>query len=96
MLEHHALALIPACHLTSGSGLMWCYFNLANTGETIKDETGVDVADREEAYTLALSAIAEMVQDGEAQAADWRGWRLVAVDGSGVLLFTISLGSVLT
>ena len=76
--------------------MMRCYFNLANPDEMIADKEGVEVANQEQAYVVALATMAEMVQDGEAQTSDWRGWRLVAVDESGALLFTISPGAVST
>ena len=75
---------------------MRCYFNLANTDEMTADQEGIEVANQEQAYAVALATIAEMVRDGEAQASDWRGWRLIAVDESGALLFTVSLGAVST
>jgi len=75
---------------------MRCYFNLASADETITDEAGVEVDNPQQAYAVALAMIAEMVRDGEAQAADWRGWRLLAVDESDALLFTISLGAFTT
>ena len=57
---------------------------------------GVEVADLDQARTLAREAAAEMIQAGEAQIADWRGWRLEAADASGAVLFTISLDALLS
>ena len=75
---------------------MWCYFNLVEAFQTIVDDEGVEVADVDEARTLALEVIAEMIQQGEAQIADWRGWRLEVTDASGAVLFTISLSALLS
>ena len=75
---------------------MKCFFNLANRHQTIPDDEGVEVADVDEARTLAREAAAEMIQAGEAQIEDWRGWRLEATDASGAVLFTISLEALLS
>ena len=75
---------------------MRCYFNLVSANQTIPDDQGVEVADVDEARTLVLEAAAEMIQAGETQIEDWRGWRLEAADASGAVLFTISLDGVLS
>ena len=75
---------------------MKCYFNLANRHQSIADDIGVEVADVDEVRALALEAAAEMIQAGEAQIADWRGWRLEAADTSGAVVFTISLDALLS
>ena len=75
---------------------MWCYFNLVSAHQTIADDQGVEVADVDEARMLAREAAAEMIQAGEAQIADWRGWQLEAADASGAVLFTISLEALLS
>ena len=72
------------------------YFNLTNGYQTIVDDHGVEVADVDQARSLAREAAAEMIQAGEAQIEDWRGWRLEAADASGAVLFTISLDGVLS
>ena len=53
---------------------MRCYFNLVSSHHTIIDNEGLEVADVEEARTFAREAVAEMVQDGVAEIAHWRGW----------------------
>lgn len=67
---------------------MRCYFNLVHT---IPDEDGVEVIDLDEARALAREAIADMIESGECEMADWRGWQLAVTDASGVLAFTIRL-----
>src|SRR3954452_8220124 len=68
---------------------MRCYFNLVSSHHTITDEEGLEVADVEEARTFAREALAEMVQDGIAEIAHWRGWEMEARDASGTVLFTM-------
>src|SRR5215218_8764828 len=68
---------------------MRCYFNLVSSHRTITDDEGLEVADVEEARTFAREAVAEMVQDGVAEIAHWRGWEMEARDASGTVLFTI-------
>ena len=68
---------------------MRCYFNLVRSHHTITDEEGLEVADVEEARTFAREAVREMVQDGVAEIARWRGWVLEARDASGTVLFTM-------
>ena len=75
---------------------MRCYFNLVNSHQSITDDKGIEVADVDEARSLAREAAAEMIQAGEAQIEDWRGWKMEAVDASGAALFTISLDAVLS
>ena len=67
---------------------MRCYFNLVSSRHTIIDEEGLEVADVKEARTFAREAVVEMVQDGVAEIAHWRGWALEARDASGTVLFT--------
>jgi hypothetical protein len=68
---------------------MRCYFNLVSSHHTITDDEGLEVADVEEARTFAREAVAEMVQDGVAEIAHWRGWQMEARDASGTVLFTM-------
>ena len=68
---------------------MRCYFNLVSSHHTITDEEGLEVADLDEARTFAREAVAEMVQDGVAEIAHWRGWQMEARDASGTVLFTM-------
>ena len=68
-----------------------CYFNLINSHQSIVDPDGVEAADLDQARRLALEVAAEVLEEGEADVADWRGWRLEAVNASGALLFTINL-----
>ena len=68
---------------------MRCYFNLVSSHHTIIDEEGLEVADMEEAHTFAREAVREMVQDGIAEIAHWRGWQMEARDASGTVLFTM-------
>ena len=73
---------------------MRCYFSLVSSDQTITDEEGLEVADVEEARTFAREAVAEMVQDGVAEIAHWRGWEMEARDASGTVLFTMGFETV--
>ena len=55
---------------------MHCYFNLVSPHQSIIDEDGIAVADADEARTFAREVISEMVQDGVAEIAHWRGWEI--------------------
>ena len=55
---------------------MHCYFNLVSSHKTILDEERIEVADINEARAFAREAVAEIVQDGVAEIAHWRGWAL--------------------
>ena len=74
---------------------MQCYFNLISSHKTILDEEGIEVADMKEARAFAREAIAEMVQDGVAEIAHWRGWEIETRDASGAVLFTIGFDTLL-
>jgi hypothetical protein len=73
---------------------MRCYFNLVSSHHTITDEDGLEVADVEEARTFAREAVTEMVHDGVAEIAHWRGWQMEARDASGAVLFTMGFEAV--
>jgi hypothetical protein len=75
---------------------MHCYFNLVSSHHTITDDEGLAVADVEEARTFAREAVAEMVQDGVAEIAHWRGWEMEARDASGTVLFTVGFDAPFT
>ena len=75
---------------------MRCYFNLVNTHQTFLDHEGAEVEDLDQAHRLAVEAAVEMIRKGEADIAGWRGWRMEATDASGAVLFTISLGALLS
>ena len=68
---------------------MRCFFNLVSSHHTVTDEEGLEVADVEEAHAFAREAVTEMVQDGVAEIAHWRGWQMEVRDASGTVLFTI-------
>jgi hypothetical protein len=70
---------------------MRCYFNLVHTHQILVDHEGVEADDLDEARTLTREAAAEVIQNGDADVTDWRGWRLDVVDGTGSVLFTLSL-----
>ena len=74
---------------------MHCYFNLVSSHHTITDEEGLEVANAEEARALAREAITEMVQEGVAEIARWRGWQMEARDASGTVLFTVGFDTAL-
>jgi hypothetical protein len=73
---------------------MRCYFNLISSHHTITDDDGLEVADVDEARTFAREAVAEMVQEGIAEIAHWRGWEMEARDASGTVLFTVGFDAV--
>src|SRR4051795_8869555 len=75
---------------------MRCYFNLVRSHHTITDAEGLEVADVDEARSFAREAVAEMAQDGVAEIAHWRGWKLEARDASGTVLFTIGFDALLS
>ena len=85
---------MPKAHLRGS--LMHCYFNLVSPHQSIIDEEGIAVADADEARTFAREAILEMVQDGVAEIAHWRGWEIEARDASGTILFKIGFGDLLS
>ena len=75
---------------------MCCYFSLVSSDQTITDEEGLEVADREEAQALAREAITERVQEGAAEEITrWRGWALEARDASGMVLFTMGFDALI-
>ena len=75
---------------------MHCYFNLVSPHQSIIDEEGIAVADADEARTIAREAILEMVQDGVAEIAHWRGGEIEARDAPGTILFKIGFGDLLS
>jgi len=75
---------------------MRCYFNLVDAHQTLTDPHGVEVEDLDQVRRLALEAAVEMIRKGEADLAGWRGWQMKATDASGAVLFTISLGALLS
>jgi hypothetical protein len=70
---------------------MRCHFDLADAHQTFIDDEGVEVADVDEARTLARDAIREAIQEGALTTADCPGRRLEARDASGAVLFAIRL-----
>ena len=74
---------------------MQCHFNLADAHQTLFDEEGVEVEDVDQARTLAIEVALDLIRTGEAQIADWRGWRLEATDALGAVLFTLRLDALL-
>jgi hypothetical protein len=66
-----------------------CYFNLVNSHEVIRDETGVEVSGAEEARVEAMKAINEWRQ--KESIGDWDQWKLNATDPDGNFLFSIPL-----
>ena len=74
---------------------MRCYFNLVSSHESILDQEGIEVADLDQARSVARAAAQEMIRTGEAHISDWRGWRMEVADHSGAALFTLDLGQLL-
>ena len=79
-----------------GDGALRCHFNLVCAHQTLVDQEGVEVADVDQARTLAIEVALNMIRTGEAQIADWRGWRLEVTNGSGAVLFTLNLDALLS
>jgi hypothetical protein len=71
--------------------IMRCYFHLTNGDETIRDDHGIEVSDRESARAMAIQAIVELRAVNPSRAAQGAGWTLVAVDTAGAILFTFPL-----
>ena len=74
---------------------MRCYFNLFSSHHTITDDEGLEVTDVAEARTFVRAAVTEMVQDGVAEIAHWRGWEMEARDASGTVLFTMGFDALI-
>jgi hypothetical protein len=70
---------------------MRCYFNLVDGSEVIRDRTGIEVSDPEQARAEALDVIREQRQADPVAAQEWSGWTLTVVDSSGRLLFSTPL-----
>lgn len=73
---------------------MRCFFHLVGHGYVLCDESGVDVADVEEARREAAAAAAELAREEPESGGGWSGWRLEAVDACGAVLFIIDLSQV--
>ena len=67
------------------------YFDLKGPSGSLPDQTGVEAADADYAYSEALKAIAEMRTADPEWARDWTGWTLSIRDASGIVLFSIIL-----
>jgi hypothetical protein len=70
---------------------MRCYFHLVNGHETLRDDTGVDVPDKETARRVALNAIYELRQEGGQDDAGWSDWDLDIIDADGNLVLSLPL-----
>jgi hypothetical protein len=67
------------------------YFNLTDGDEVIRDEDGIEVSDDRAALIQAFEAIEELRREANASPAEWKGWRLNIVDGSGRLVHSLPL-----
>lgn len=70
---------------------MRCYFHLVSSHDVIVDETGVEVADLENAEVEARKAIQELRQEDDEPDDVWVGWQLNIADASGRVLLSIPL-----
>lgn len=70
---------------------MRCYFNLVNGTQEIVDDDGIEVSTIEQARAQALKAVAELRQEEDNVASEWKDWRIEVADEDGHVLFTISL-----
>jgi hypothetical protein len=71
---------------------MRLFFHLVRGREIIRDESGIEVADLQEAQTEALRAIEEMRREHPSASQDWVGWRLDVTDAAGAVILSIDLG----
>ena len=67
------------------------YFHLVDQHDAIPDKDGLEVTDLAKARAEALDAIEEFRREYPSTAAEWEGWRLNVADGSGAVVFSISL-----
>ena len=96
-ITRNSVALLAGEDLPMGEdGALRCHFNLVYAHQTLVDQEGVEVADVDQARTLAIEVALDMIRTGEAQITDWRGWRLEATSGSGAVLFTLRLDALLS
>ena len=70
---------------------MRLHFHLKDGHEMIPDLEGVEVSGPQEARIQAILAIEELRREA---GQDWSGWTLTAADGSGAVLFSLDLDSV--
>ena len=70
---------------------MRCYFHLVSCHDVIVDDTGVEVADLENAEAEARKAIQELCQEDDEPGSMWAGWQLSIADASGRVLLSIPL-----
>ena len=75
---------------------MRCYLHLADAHQTLPDRHGMEVRDLDQVRALVHEVATEMIQQGEAEARDWRGWRIEVADASGAVLLTIRLDALLS
>ena len=75
---------------------MRCYLHLADAHQTLLDRHGVEVSDLDQVRALVHEVATEMIQQGEAEARDWDGWRIEVADASGAVLLTIRLDALLS
>ena len=86
----HAIS-ISAAQTRPSLAPMRCYFNLVNGTEEIIDDDGIEVSGIEQARAQALKAIAELRQEDNELASEWKNWQIEVSDSEGHVLFTISL-----
>jgi len=74
---------------------MRLYFDLRDAEHMMPDVHGVEISDVNEARQVALGMIRKLRQEDPAQAHDWSGWKVSAVDPTGAVVFTLDLDIVL-
>jgi hypothetical protein len=67
------------------------YFHLVNQHDAVPDEDGLELIDLAKAGDEILLAVQEFRRENPPAADGWRGWRLNVADGSGAVVFSISL-----
>jgi len=70
------------------------YFHLVNGYEIIRDRTGIDILDLEDARAEALEAIQQFRQEDAASAARCQNWRIQVTDAKGNIGLTLELSDV--
>ena len=72
---------------------MHVFFNLVNRTEYLRDQEGVEAGNLDDARSQAVAVFSEIRDNDPASSREWDGWRLVAADQRGKLLFAIDLAS---
>ena len=69
------------------------FFNLVSDAETIPDEEGVDLPLKGDVLGLIARIFEDFHQNGMSASAEWQGWYVVIIDGSGQTVLRVALGT---